>query len=344
MTVASAAAGFVASPVWANRYRIVDLGAFAPAAINDHGAVAGACRVDLVSHSIDLLHAMLHAGKSFRALSDQGNPSYATSLNKSRQVVGVVREGPPFQEHDQGVLWSPDGTSEDVLLPSRGVDGYPQSVNDAGQVAGYYETSGDPSPRCFLWKPGNDSIDLGLLPGGTYCNAYGVNDHAQVVGAATAPYGQFQYTPHAFLWQAGAMQDLGTLDGIGSYGASALAINGGGEVVGFAYIGPPYATRAFSWKDGQMTDIGNDPDFESSQASAIDTNGDIVGTAQLTSDGFWYAVRFEGGLLIKLIDEVDKPGDWTLGAALSVNDQGEIVGTGTRDVGEPHGFLLEPEQ
>ncbi len=68
------------------------------------------------------------------------------------------------------------------------------------------------------------ATDLGTL-GGTSSQAFGINDHGQVVGQSRLANGQLR----AFLWEDGAMTDLGTLGGTFSL---ARGINDLGQVVG----------------------------------------------------------------------------------------------------------------
>ena len=70
--------------------------------------------------------------------------------------------------------------------------------------------------------------DLGTLPLGFPTTiAFGINNRGQVVGDASIASGE----THAFLFENGAMVDLGTLHGGES---SAAGINDRGEVVGSA--------------------------------------------------------------------------------------------------------------
>jgi probable HAF family extracellular repeat protein len=68
--------------------------------------------------------------------------------------------------------------------------------------------------------------DLGVWVG-TNSYAQGINNQSQVVGYWNTPTGA-----HAFLYQAGAVTDLGLL-GIVSTNSYALSINNQGQVVGF---------------------------------------------------------------------------------------------------------------
>src|SRR6202040_3493840 len=94
--------------------------------------------------------------------------------------------------------------------------------------------TGLPEQRAVLGK-GDQVIDLGTL-GGSESVPIGMNNQGQVIGVASNPtpdpisfLGATQ--AHAFLWQNGTMQDLGTLGGPDSFGQYT---NARGEVAGFS--------------------------------------------------------------------------------------------------------------
>lgn len=128
----------------------------------------------------------------------------AYDINNHRQVVGKYRAC-CYSVH--AFVWE-NGTATD-LGP-----GVAQGINDLGQIVG----------GSTLWENGTTTY-LGTL-GGSYTVAYKINNHAQVVGTSTNVSGSW----HAFLWEGGAMGDLGTLPG-GSE-STAYGVNDYGDVVG----------------------------------------------------------------------------------------------------------------
>jgi uncharacterized membrane protein len=131
-------------------------------------------------------------------------------------------------------------------------------INSRSWVVGASENgaidplTGLPEMDAVLWRDGQ-IVNLGTL-GGNASAANAVNNHGQVVGGALNPVADpfsatftqsfTPFTPpllffpvatqaHAFLWQSGAMHDLGTLGGPDSV---AWFVNERGQVVGQSSI------------------------------------------------------------------------------------------------------------
>jgi probable HAF family extracellular repeat protein len=166
--------------------------------------------------------------------------------------------------------------------------------------------------------PSYTVMDLGTLGGG-WSVSRSLNAAGQVVGQSRTTGGQ----DHAFLWQAGAMTDLGTLGGTTS---AALSINDDG------------ATRAVLWTGGLITELGT-LGGSTSSAHDINNNGQVVGVAQ-TGGGATHGFVWEAGALYDLNSLLPANSGWQLdGGTYDINDSGQIAGTGLIN-GHQHAFLL----
>jgi probable HAF family extracellular repeat protein len=187
-------------------------------------------------------------------------------------------------------------------------------------------------------------IDLGTL-GGTYSNAYGINNNGWVTGMSTLP-GDTEV--HTFLWRNGVMHDLGTLGGENSY--AGFSPNQEGDLGGLAetstpdplgenYCGSGTICLPLVWHNGVKTPL---PTLGGSNGAAqgMNARGVVPGVAENTTpDPACNApqvlqgrpVLWEPVLAVAIppkgaIHELPVyPGD-TEGAAHMINDKGQATG------------------
>jgi probable HAF family extracellular repeat protein len=147
-----------------------------------------------------------------------------------------------------------------------------------------------------------------------------LSDHkrsGQLTGCADLSNGR----THAYLYESGAMIDLGTLGGKESY---AEAINDAGMVAGHSLTAKGYR-HGFVYDGTQLRDIDSlGGDF--SQAVAINAAGMAVGSATSRHYGPRAVAWSAADGLVDLNKRIsDAPSYLMLEEGLAINDKGQIV-------------------
>jgi probable HAF family extracellular repeat protein len=146
-----------------------------------------------------------------------------------------------------------------------------------------------------------------------------VNDRDQVIG--TSQGASCSAPSHAFLWEKGVLQDLGTLGGSAS---EPTDINKHGQVVGWANTSDG-SVHAFFWDQGSMEDLSpvvSGPfaeglEWKYLRGIHIDDRGEVIGNTPGGGAFLW-----DRGVTQTL------PLDFASG----INDRGQVVGWASRDV------------
>jgi probable HAF family extracellular repeat protein len=179
--------------------------------------------------------------------------------------------------------------------------------------------------------------DLGTLSGTGSSNAFGINDFGVVVGQSTTATGDI----HGFTYENNKFVDIATLGGSTS---AAVAVNQIDIVAGSASLAGDTNTHAIIYYRGRITDLGVLSDGDSF-ALAINDLVQVVGVSGFNSStGIIHAFLYSRGKLQDLNNLVDPSLGITLTSANAINDAGQIVVSGTDNLGNPATFLLTPSK
>ena len=144
--------------------------------------------------------------------------------------------------------------------------------------------------------PSYSVVEIGSF-GGTYTQAYGINDNGDIVGASQVPGSTGG--PHAFLYHhaSGSMVDLGTLDGSAS---EAFSINDSGTIIGEVYESrsnpsSPWTPYVWLTSGGSQSLVGPYPN---GVGQYVTPNG-ISNTGLIVGQGYINDVAGERAVLYK---------------------------------------------
>ena len=279
------------------------------------------------------------------------NNSAIGGINERGWIVGASQNGvmDPItgsQTEVRAVLWK-DGHIIN-LGTLGGYESMAIAINNRGQVAGVASNS-VPDTLCFfgwgtqcrtfLWDNGV-MTDLGTL-GGPDSPPFGnisINESGQVAGSSFTnsspnPITGFP-TTDPFLWENGAMTDLGTLGGALGYPSS---MNNRGQVVGASNLAGDLTAHPFLWdKKKGLRDLGT-LGGDNGQAAWINDGGDVVGEADLPGSQVHDAFLWKHEVMIDL-------GNLGLNSfAFAINSEGQVVGVSHLDAapGNRRAFLWE---
>jgi probable HAF family extracellular repeat protein len=222
--------------------------------------------------------AVLWSGTGITDLGTLGGRNAAAlHVNDLGQKVGWSEFSPESGER-RAVIWSSSGGIS--ALAAGGNYNAAWSINDAGKAVGECVTLSSPLVMQPCAWPGGVLAVLG----GSQGSARDINEAGTIAGwAETAQLDHHGgYIPHAALWDAGGVHDLGSLPG--NKVSRANAINAQGQVVGAASTAGDLAsspTHAVLWEDGQITDLNDrlpvGADWVLTEAYGINDAGQIVG-------------------------------------------------------------------
>jgi uncharacterized repeat protein (TIGR01451 family) len=184
-------------------------------------------------------------------------------------------------------------------------------------------------------------VDLGVLGGGTYSIARGLDGKGRVAGVA----GDASGAPRAFLHDGAKLLDIAAASGASA--AEAFAVNGLGQATG--YFLPPGETlkHAFIYQNGVLRDLGPiRPGAQGDESQGIDINasGQIAGYSVCNANASTAAIcppdrafYYDGAPHDPGELDVNHPRAY----AYAINDLGQIAGVSFDGKGLRRAFLYD---
>ena len=349
--------------VWKNGAKI-DLGALPGGAssagnwISSNGLIAGLSQngeIDPLIPGLPEVRATLWAhGRiiDLGSLPEGGFESIAAAVNSKGQVVGLATNtipdpnsmvGSGFQT--RAFIWQNGGAMQDLGTLGSGTNAQALLVNERGQVVGWSYLNSAPAGNCslvfvtgsFIWDAQNGMRDLGSL-GGTCTTASAVNNRGQVVGFSNL---SGDVITHGFLWDRGSLQDLG--GPLGGDSSGPFAMNERGEAVGFAFLPGNTIFHAVLWRHvGDSIDLGGARPDQCNWATSINAKTQVVGSSGDCTPAPAHVFLWEDGSMADLNALIPPNSPLFLELTETINDHGEIAGTGSDVNGNTHAFLAIP--
>lgn len=236
-------------------------------------------------------------------------------INTAGEAVGEVvnaANGP------QPISWI--AGQPQLLTTGAMSNGLANSINNSGLIVGQISSASGSSQAAY-WN----GQTLTVLPGFTSASA--VNDNGDIVVSGN-------YGGHTgdFVWSNNSITAISSAAG----DFSARSINNNGDVAGVITVSGGVSIASI-WKNGVSSLL------LSNESISLDINDSdqIVGNA-VNSDGSAYAFTYKDGSAFNLNDLIPSNSGWVLTEAVSINDDGVIVGNGLLN-GHPQAYVLMPD-
>ena len=251
-------------------------------------------------------------------------------------------------------LWLPVAANAQYAYDITPLGGTPLSLNNQGQVVGYYSAQGN-QYRSFEYSNGQTQDLFPNDPKGSV--AYAINDRGQIAGKSGSPFfydsttgvrtslglTQYDYAnsinqngdvagtyikggflggpTDAFIYSSstGKLQDI-SQPSSGGY-KTATDINNSGQVTGTTFF--LNQEHAYRYTNGVTQDLGSIPSYTSSQGTGINDSGEVIGYADAGGNTPTHAFLYRNGAMndlgVLINPQVDSFAD-------GINNLGDVVG------------------
>jgi uncharacterized membrane protein len=277
--------------------------------------------------------------------------STAVGINPKREIVGFAFSA-DFSVQLPLFWASPNSAPAELPGLPAGLLSEVFDINPSGQIVGAFYSADFSVQQAVVW-PNSNAAPVYLQPlSGELPNssAGGINASGNILGdGCDADLVEC----HVAFWATSTSTPVALASPGGEliytdFVLPGHAINGAGNMVGFAYNADFSAERAVFWASSSspaviLSTVG---EFTNAVAAGISDNGQIVGIGY--NEDFskqrpflWPSATSQG---IDLTTFFPPGSDWDLDSmfAVTVNNRGEIIGSGLFNDGTVHNFVLIP--
>jgi uncharacterized membrane protein len=332
------------------QYMVIELGGRRANDISESGQIVGS-----KTSAPELYHAAFWASSQSAPIdlgTLPGLRSTAVGMNSRREIVGFASNEDFSVEL---LLFWASPNSAPVELPGlpAGFLSEVYDINPSGQIVGQFYSADFSVERAVFWPNSNaapiylrqlsDEFPLGL--------ASSINASGNILGDACNAFNFAEC--HATFWATSTSTPVALASPGGEFIYTNIvlpghAINGPGNMVGYANNGDFSAERAVFWasRSSPAVILSTGGEFTNAVAAGISDNGQIVGIGY--NEDFskqrpflWPSATNQG---IDLTTFFPAGSSWDLDSmfAVTVNNRGEIVGSGLFNDGTVHNFVLIP--
>lgn len=282
---------------------------------------------DIIGYNYTTNNIFIYSDGSFTNLIQSSTPYYM-GINNNGDVVGYTGSS-SFLYQNGNLTTLPEPTDPYYEITHV----YPQAINDAGIILGYYDSYESCCPNDYVgWAflyDGTGYTKIAYAPNGGSIYADDINNNNDAIVTVWDYYSSVN--PEGYIYDAGSEQLSAISNPVGTSGIDPYAINDNGDVVGITYVdGNAYG--GFLYSNGSVSEI-LPPGWTSAYAWDINNSGQIIGSATDSNDitkGFLY----QDGIYSEII-----PAGWQSSGLRSINDNGDILGYGYDQTGQGKYFI-----